>query len=130
VDGVDNNAICPLTRFRSIYDVCYVFAGANTSVSTTQDYAFDDANGNFVTAFNPTAAEKGDYSESNSWVDTSATNRYVQSVKLNGVALNHPYITYDQLKAGGNLDFTMGPVANDAWISGWDGKDPNSNLAP
>jgi len=60
----------------------------------------------------------------------SATNRYVQSVKLNGVRLNHPYITYDQLKAGGNLDFTMGPVANDAWINGWDGKDPNSNLAP
>jgi putative alpha-1,2-mannosidase len=60
----------------------------------------------------------------------SATNPYVQSVKLNGVPLNHPYITYDQLKAGGNLDFTMGPTANDAWINGWDGQDPNSNLAP
>ncbi len=60
----------------------------------------------------------------------SATNRYVQSVKLNGIPLNHPYVTYDQLKAGGNLDFTMGPAANDAWINGWDGKDPNSNLAP
>jgi len=60
----------------------------------------------------------------------SAANRYVQSVKLNGVPLNHPYITYDQLKAGGNLDFTMGPNANDAWINGWNGQDPNSNFTP
>jgi predicted alpha-1,2-mannosidase len=60
----------------------------------------------------------------------STTNRYVQSVKLNGVPLNHPYVTYDQLKAGGNLDFTMGPSANDAWINGWNGQDPNSNLVP
>jgi putative alpha-1,2-mannosidase len=51
-------------------------------------------------------------------------------VKLNGVPLNHPYITYAQLKAGGNLDFTVGPNADDAWIQGWNGQDPNSNLAP
>jgi predicted alpha-1,2-mannosidase len=60
----------------------------------------------------------------------SSTNCYVQSVTLNGAPLNHPYITYTEITAGGHLDFTMGPNPNDAWINGWDGKDPNSGLHP
>jgi predicted alpha-1,2-mannosidase len=106
-----------LSGFNQYMSNGYVFAGANTSVSTTQDYSFDDwataavgvaaqksqseynlylnrsanwknvfnsqitgagwhfsqpkdANGNWVPGFNPTAAEKGDFSEANSWVDT------------------------------------------------------------
>jgi putative alpha-1,2-mannosidase len=54
----------------------------------------------------------------------------VQSVTLNGTPLNHPYITYAEIVAGGHLDFTMGPNPNDAWINGWNGQDPNSSLHP
>ena len=60
----------------------------------------------------------------------SSTNCYVQSVTLNGAPLNHPYITYAEIMAGGHLDFTMGPNPNDAWINGWNGQDPNSGLHP
>src|SRR5260221_6808233 len=60
----------------------------------------------------------------------SATNRYVQSVKLNGIPLNHPYVTYDQLKAGGDLDFSIWSAANDASIYRLDGKESHIQLAP
>jgi putative alpha-1,2-mannosidase len=60
----------------------------------------------------------------------SSTNCYVQAVTLNGAPLNHPYITYAEIMAGGHLDFTMGPNPNDAWINGWNGQDPNSGLHP
>lgn len=59
----------------------------------------------------------------------SAVNRYVQSVSLNGTPLHRPYITYDEMKAGGTLDFVMGSTPNDAWVSQWNGQDPNSALA-
>ncbi|MBR8116398.1 GH92 family glycosyl hydrolase [Burkholderia cenocepacia] len=60
----------------------------------------------------------------------SSVNRYVQSVSLNGAPLHRPYITYDEIKAGGRLDFVMGSTPNDAWVGQWNGQDPNSALAP
>lgn len=53
----------------------------------------------------------------------SSVNRYVQSVSLNGTPLHRPYITYDEMKAGGTLDFVMGATPNDAWVSTWNGQD-------
>ena len=38
----------------------------------------------------------------------SKTNRYVQSVELNGEPLNRYYITHDEIIAGGELKFIMG----------------------
>ena len=38
----------------------------------------------------------------------SETNRYVQSVELNGEPLNRYYITHDEIIAGGELKFIMG----------------------
>ena len=38
----------------------------------------------------------------------SEENRYVQSVELNGVALDRCYITHDEVIAGGTLKFIMG----------------------
>ncbi|MBN3738467.1 MULTISPECIES: GH92 family glycosyl hydrolase [Burkholderia] len=60
----------------------------------------------------------------------SSVNRYVQSVSLNGTPLHRPYITYDEMKAGGTLDFVMGSTPNDTWVGQWNGQDPNSALAP
>jgi predicted alpha-1,2-mannosidase len=41
-------------------------------------------------------------------VGYSNENRYVQSVELNGKALNRNYITHDEVIAGGKLKFNMG----------------------
>ena len=38
----------------------------------------------------------------------SEENRYVQSVELNGKALDRYYITHEEVIAGGTLKFTMG----------------------
>ena len=38
----------------------------------------------------------------------SEQNRYVQSVVLNGEALDRNYITHDEIVAGGELKFVMG----------------------
>ena len=38
----------------------------------------------------------------------SEANRYVQSVELNGVALDRNYITHEEVIAGGLLKFNMG----------------------
>jgi predicted alpha-1,2-mannosidase len=43
---------------------------------------------------------------------------YIQSVKLNGKPLLDPVITYDQLEAGGGLEFIMGSKPSD-WASDW-----------
>lgn len=39
----------------------------------------------------------------------SSKNRFVQSITLNNVKLNKGYITHQQLMAGGNLTYIMGP---------------------
>ena len=41
-------------------------------------------------------------------LNNNATNIYVQSVKLNGQNYDKSYIMYDDIKAGGTLEFTMG----------------------
>ena len=42
----------------------------------------------------------------------SDTNRYVQSVSLNGQPLKRAYITQDEILSGGELTFVMGPKPN------------------
>ena len=42
----------------------------------------------------------------------SDTNRYVKSVKLNGVTVNSLYLTHDQLMNGGTLEFQMSSKPN------------------
>ena len=44
----------------------------------------------------------------------SEQNRYVQSVELNGKALDRYYITHDEVVAGGKLTFRMG-AEKKAW---------------
>jgi len=40
--------------------------------------------------------------------------RYIQSIELNGKALNRNYITHDEIIAGGKLSFKMG-TKQSAW---------------
>lgn len=47
--------------------------------------------------------------------NTTATNKYIQSVKLNGKSLQRTYITHDELMAGGTLEFEMGENPNKNW---------------
>jgi len=42
-------------------------------------------------------------------------NIYIQKVLLNGKALKSPYFSFDELKNGGELIFTMGPKPNKKW---------------
>jgi putative alpha-1,2-mannosidase len=39
----------------------------------------------------------------------SPENIYVQSVQVNGKALDNPFLFYREVKDGGTLVFTMGP---------------------
>jgi predicted alpha-1,2-mannosidase len=48
----------------------------------------------------------------------SAKNVYVQSVTLNGKALDTPIISYADIEAGGELDFVMGPTPS-RWAANW-----------
>ena len=48
----------------------------------------------------------------------SAKSVYVQSVTLNGKALDTPVITYADIEAGGELDFVMGPTPSH-WAANW-----------
>ena len=50
----------------------------------------------------------------------SSTNLYIQSVRLNGKALEIPLITYAQIEAGGLLELEMGPTPS-TWGSAWRG---------
>jgi predicted alpha-1,2-mannosidase len=45
----------------------------------------------------------------------SKVNIYIQSAKINGAALDHPFITYDAIKDGGKLEFVMGDKPNKEW---------------
>ncbi|MDR1833526.1 MAG: GH92 family glycosyl hydrolase, partial [Propionibacteriaceae bacterium] len=58
-------------------------------------------------------------------VNASDTNIYVQSATLNGQPLEESWITYEQIMAGADLEFVMGPTPSD-----W-GKEPvDPNLRP
>ena len=50
--------------------------------------------------------------------DNSATNVYIQSATLNGVALEVPVIRYRDILSGGTLRFVMGPAPS-KWGAGW-----------
>ena len=45
--------------------------------------------------------------------NNSPENIYIQSAKLNGVKLDRTSITYDEIMAGGTLEFVMGPQPAD-----------------
>jgi predicted alpha-1,2-mannosidase len=48
----------------------------------------------------------------------SNQNIYIQSAKLNGQPLNHPWITHDEVIHGGTLEFEMGILPNKTWGTG------------
>jgi predicted alpha-1,2-mannosidase len=50
--------------------------------------------------------------------NNSPGNAYIQSARLNGAPLVDPLITYEQLQAGGKLEFAMGPKPS-GWASAW-----------
>jgi len=45
----------------------------------------------------------------------SVVNKYIQSAKFNGQALNTPWFTHEQLVAGGKLELEMGAKPNKTW---------------
>ena len=47
--------------------------------------------------------------------NASAENKYVQSAKLNGKALNQPWFDHSEIASGGILELEMGPKANKEW---------------
>lgn len=47
--------------------------------------------------------------------NSSNENQYIQSAKLNGRALNKPWLDHDDIMNGGTLIFEMGPKANYNW---------------
>jgi predicted alpha-1,2-mannosidase len=51
-------------------------------------------------------------------VNNSAQNVYIQSATLNGSPLDIPVITWEQIQAGGTLQFQMGPKPSQ-WGSRW-----------
>jgi len=50
--------------------------------------------------------------------NNSADHPYIQSARLNGKPLTAPLITYEQIEAGGKLEFVMGGAPSD-WAVGW-----------
>ncbi len=48
----------------------------------------------------------------------SVVNKYIQSAKINGVVLNTPWFTHEQLMNGGHLELEMGPKPNKTWGTG------------
>jgi predicted alpha-1,2-mannosidase len=47
--------------------------------------------------------------------NNSPTNIYIQSAKLNGQPLNRAWLRYDEITAGGKLEFEMSPTPNRNW---------------
>ena len=47
--------------------------------------------------------------------NSNERNKYIQSAKFNGKALNKPWFTHEQLMAGGHLELEMGPIPNKKW---------------
>jgi putative alpha-1,2-mannosidase len=45
----------------------------------------------------------------------SVINKYIQSARLDGVPLNRPWFTHEQLMNGGVLELEMGPMPNKKW---------------
>jgi len=49
--------------------------------------------------------------------NVSDENCYIQSIRLNGKALHCSFITYEQIMAGGELEFEMGSTPNKQWFT-------------
>jgi predicted alpha-1,2-mannosidase len=45
----------------------------------------------------------------------SELNKYIQSARFNGIPLNEPWFTHEQLVNGGTLELEMGPRPNKTW---------------
>jgi predicted alpha-1,2-mannosidase len=45
----------------------------------------------------------------------SGVNKYIQSARINGVALTSPWFTHKQLMEGGTIELQMGPKPNKQW---------------
>ena len=50
--------------------------------------------------------------------NNSPDHPYIQSARLNGEPLKAPLITYEQIEAGGQLEFEMGSAPS-SWAAGW-----------
>lgn len=49
------------------------------------------------------------------YAPASKMDNYIQSAKLNGQPLNRPWITHEEIAAGGTLEFEMGVLPNKTW---------------
>jgi predicted alpha-1,2-mannosidase len=47
--------------------------------------------------------------------NASEVNKYIQRASINGVSLNVPWFTHDQLVNGGTVELEMGPLPNKEW---------------
>lgn len=61
--------------------------------------------------------------------DNSAANLYIQSASLEGKALEIPVVRYEQIEAGGTLEFVMGPKPS-RWAADWKPKSPAVSQRP
>jgi putative alpha-1,2-mannosidase len=61
--------------------------------------------------------------------NNSATNLYIQSATLNGKPLETPVIRYDDIMAGGSLQFVMGPAPS-RWAAAWSPHPLSSSSSP
>ncbi len=57
--------------------------------------------------------------------NASATNMFIQSAKLNSAPLEKPWITYQDIKKGGILEFIMGSTPNTTWGSAKESSPPS-----
>ncbi len=58
--------------------------------------------------------------------NSSKVNKYIQSAKLNGKALNQPWFTHEDLLQGSTLELEMGPYPNKQWGSSPESAPPSS----
>lgn len=56
----------------------------------------------------------------------SHENKYIQSARLNGKEWNKPWLSHDDIIAGGTLELVMGPHPNKTWGSAPDDAPPSS----
>ena len=52
---------------------------------------------------------------------------FIQSLKVNGTATTHTYVTYRDIADGATLDFTMGAMPNKSWGIGEEDAPPSFN---
>lgn len=56
----------------------------------------------------------------------SKVNKYIQSAKLNGADLNHPWFTHEDILHGSTLELEMGQYPNKQWGSSPESAPPSS----